>query len=416
MSEFVEMFNLFLIKSLTGMTVILMLIVGFSISIEAENRIYWADAQTRKIQRANLDGTSLEDVINTGPFPIGLDLDVAGGKIYWSEVGPNLIRRANFDGTAIEDLVGSVGSRTIALDLSNGRMYWADSFVASKIQRANLDGTDVEDLVTFGDDRAGIALDVPGGKMYWTVRTSSRQKIQRANLDGTGIEDLVIGLIDPRQIALDLDDGKMYWADAQTHKIQRANLDGTLVEDLVTGLVNPHGIALDILDGKMYWSDFGTDKVQRANLNGSELEDIVVELGNPVEIALELDSLDLIVDIDIKPGDNDINCINPNSNGNVPVAILGNSVDVFDIDLTTVEIDKDDDTDAIGVTPVKSSIEDVNGDFIDDLVMHFNTSDLDAEQLLTDGNELFITGELSDGTPILGSDFVFLAGGPSCFD
>ena len=36
----------------------------------------------------------------------------------------------------------------------------------------------------------GIALDVAGGKMYWTDAGSD--KIQRANLDGSGVEDLII--------------------------------------------------------------------------------------------------------------------------------------------------------------------------------------------------------------------------------
>jgi hypothetical protein len=123
------------------------------------------------------------------------------------------------------------------------------------------------------------------------------------------------------------------------------------------------------------------------------------------------------VPIDIKPGENDLNCINPKSNGNIPVAILGGSIDVNDIYVSTIEIDNnDDDSDTIGVTPVKSSYKDVNGDLAGDLIMHFKTPELNAEGLLVDGNELFITGELTDGMPIFGSDFVFLAGGPSCFD
>ena len=46
-------------------------------------------------------------------------------------------------------------------------MYWTDG-TQHKIQRANLDGTRVEDLVTGLSDTSGIALDVVGGKMYWT--------------------------------------------------------------------------------------------------------------------------------------------------------------------------------------------------------------------------------------------------------
>ena len=71
-----------------------------------------------------------------------------------------------------------------------------------KIQRANLDGSNIEDLVTQGlSGPAGIALDVAGGKMYWTNDWSTG-KIQRANLDGSNVEDLVIELREPAGIAL----------------------------------------------------------------------------------------------------------------------------------------------------------------------------------------------------------------------
>ena len=50
------------------------------------------------------------------------------------------------------------------------------------------------------------------------------------------------GLLEPRGIALDVSGGKMYWTDGITEKIQRSNLDGSGVEDLVTtGLRMPQG-------------------------------------------------------------------------------------------------------------------------------------------------------------------------------
>ena len=81
-------------------------------------------------------------------------------------------------------------------------IFWTDSGT-EKIQRANLDGSDVQDLVTQGLVGDGIALDVEGGKMYWTDSRYDRGwkgKIQRANLDGSNIEDLVTqGLVGPRR-------------------------------------------------------------------------------------------------------------------------------------------------------------------------------------------------------------------------
>ena len=92
------------------------------------------------------------------------------------------------------------------------------------------------------------------------MTTSARHKIQRANLDGSDVQDLVTqGLRYPYGIALDVEGGKMYWTDLGTDKIQRANLDGSNIEDLVTrtqGLRGPDGIALDVTGGKMYWTDY----------------------------------------------------------------------------------------------------------------------------------------------------------------
>ncbi len=251
-------------------------------------KMYWTDSVTDKIQRANLDGSNVEDLVTAGlSDPDGIALDVAGGKIYWTDTLTDKIQRANLDGTNVEDLVTEVKRPpSIALDINGGKMYWTD-WEVNKIQRANLDGSNIEDLVTEGlGNPDGIALDLSDGKMYWTDWEAN--KIQRANLDGSNIEDLVTeGLGDPNVIALDISGGKMYWTDWIMNKIQRANLDGSNIEDLVTGLGDPRGIALDISRGKMYWTDVGTSKIQRANLDGSNIEDLIsTGLRSPRCIAL----------------------------------------------------------------------------------------------------------------------------------
>ena len=242
------------------------------------SKLYWSDWGTDKIQRANLDGSGVEDLISGAGLngPDGLSLDLAGGKIYWADAGTNKIQRANLDGSNVEDLVTGLGiPYGLALHMAGGKMYWTNR-QTGKIQRANLDGSGVEDLVTSGLTFPGaLALDAAGGKMYWT--NPGATKIQRANLSGSNVEDLVTsGLSSPTGLALDVGGGKMYWTDRGTDKIQRANLSGSNVEDLVTsGLNSPNGLALDVSGGKIYWTDAGTNKVQRANLNGSGVEDLL---------------------------------------------------------------------------------------------------------------------------------------------
>jgi Low-density lipoprotein receptor repeat class B len=89
------------------------------------------------------------------------------GKMYGTDLGIDKIQRVNLDGTGMEDLVtsGLIAPRGIALDVAGGKMYWMDAG-SSKIQRATLDGTSVEDLITTyssgpmggGGKRYGIAL------------------------------------------------------------------------------------------------------------------------------------------------------------------------------------------------------------------------------------------------------------------
>ena len=125
----------------------------------------------------------------------------------------------------------------------------------------------------------------------------------------------------------------------------------------------------------------------------------------------------LQVAIDIKPG-SDANCINPRSRGVFSVAILGSSVDITTIDVSTIEIDDDGDPITTpGVAPVNFSFNDVDGDGTTDLVLHFRTPELNAAGLLIDGNALYVTGELTtDDRFLRGLDQIFLAGGPNCLD
>ena len=258
---------------------------------ENVGKMYWTDVDTNKIQRANLDGSGVEDLGTSGlRAPSAIALDLAGGKMYWTDWGTEKIQRANLDGSGVEDLVTSglsIPQHGIALDPDAGKMYWTD-WGTEKIQRANLDGSRVEDLVTSGlSTPKGIALDPDARKMYWG--DSGTYKIQRANLDGSRVEDLVTTSVSipAGGIALDPDAGKMYWTNVSS--IRRANLDGSGVEGLVRGLNFAFGIALDLDAGKMYWADGWKGKIQRANLDGSGVEDLVTSgLEEPTGIALAL--------------------------------------------------------------------------------------------------------------------------------
>ena len=105
-----------------------------------------------------------------------------------------------------------------------------------------------------------------------------------------------------------------------------------------------------------------------------------------------------MIDIDIKPG-SDPNSINSKSMGLVPVAILGSDdFDVMDVDVNSVTFGPD------GAAPVHGGhFEDVNGDGLTDLVVHF----VQKETGLSPGDtEADLNGATLDGTEFCGMDAV----------
>jgi len=265
------------------------------------NRVYWADSGADKVQRANPNGTNVQDLATTGLLTTAaVAVDSVGGKIYWTDAATNKIERANLDGSSREDVVtiadGVVIPLGITVDSDAGKIYWTQALsptqpLFGRIRRANLDGSGTEDLVTTGlSSPRGISVDPARGKVYWVDSVAG--KVQRANLDGSGVEDLVIaasipGLFLPQGIAVDPVGGKIYWTDRNGFKIRRANLDGTGVE-VIASAFTPDRIAIDPSAGKIYWANAVGRKIHRADLDGSNVEDVTSGLDTPSGVAIAL--------------------------------------------------------------------------------------------------------------------------------
>ncbi len=255
---------------------------------EATAKLYWTDVGSLKIQRSNLDGTNVEDIITTSLVqPKGIAVDVAGGKLYWADAGS--VRRSNLDGSDVEDLV-AVFPTDIALDVDAGKMYWTE-MVGDKIQRANLDGSGVQLLHAEPQgDFEGIALDVPGGHMHF-ISGRGASSIQRADLTGSNVVTLIgSGLLQPLGIALDPSAARMYRTDAAQGTIYRTGLTGNVPWLMHQSLNHPHGIALDVCGKQMYWTEEGPGPAPGAifssALDGTGLSAIVSGLVQPTGITV----------------------------------------------------------------------------------------------------------------------------------
>ena len=260
------------------------------ITLDVEGgKVYWANPSTQTIQRADLDGQNIEvlftlegDVLYSNNWEprIGIALDIVGGKIYWVGSWWGTIQRADLDGSNVEVLFDPIVRQPHGMALYLDKIYWTD-WMKGTIQRTDLNGQNIEVLISGLNRPRDIAL-LAGDKIYWTEVTGRIRtywagfetgKIQAANLDGSDIKEILTGLRRLGDIALDVVRDKIYWAESWEHTIQRADLDGSNVEDIVSE--STRDIALDVLAGKLYWIGAGGEAIQQAELDGSNVEDIV---------------------------------------------------------------------------------------------------------------------------------------------
>ena len=91
---------------------------------ETAGKIYWAgswnDRPSGLVQRADLaDGSNVETLLEAftaDDYHVDLALDPANGKLYLGNTGLDKIQRANLDGTGLEDIVTGTDVWAIAID------------------------------------------------------------------------------------------------------------------------------------------------------------------------------------------------------------------------------------------------------------------------------------------------------------
>ena len=183
------------------------------IHLEKENRkLYWCDREGMRVMRCNLDGSQIETLVEAGRgdadrrdqtrWCVGITVDPKRQKIYWTQKGPSKgnkgrIFRANVEiphaqsaaaRTDVEVLFDDLPEPIdLELDLENRVLYWTDRGDPPRgntVNRASIDArTETpEILVSHLMEGIGIALDVPGDRMFVTDFAGS---IYSANLDGS---------------------------------------------------------------------------------------------------------------------------------------------------------------------------------------------------------------------------------------
>jgi DNA-binding beta-propeller fold protein YncE len=287
-------------------------------------QLFFLDNGAGRVLTANPDGSDLRTLIKEGPKgPDGVVVDATAGHIYWTNMGnfkenDGFILRSNLDGKNMITIVppgGTFTPKQLKLEKKSGKLYWSDR-EGMRVMRANLDGSKIETLVdtSHGDIRpgqdvrkwcVGIAVDIEGGKFYWTQKgpgNAGEGRIFRANIEipqgqspanRTDIELLYENLPEPIDLDFDLANRTLYWTDRgdppRGNTVNRAPMDplsGNRKEPeiLFTHLEEGIGLALDLKVGRMFITDYA-GSLYSANLDGSNRKTLAYAQGNLTGIA-----------------------------------------------------------------------------------------------------------------------------------
>ncbi|MET3521866.1 3-hydroxyacyl-CoA dehydrogenase [Mesorhizobium abyssinicae] len=242
--------------------------------------IYWTNMGTlnRKdgsIERADFDGSNRKVIVPEGVThtPKQLHLEKHSGKLYWSDREGMRVLRANLDGTNVETLV-QTGE---GIDDSRDATRWCVGITVDPVRRQIY-------WTQKGPDNSGLGLilragiDVPEGE-------------DPANR--TDIEVLFDELPEPIDLELDVKSRVLYWTDRGNppfgNTVNRAAIDspaskGGMPEIVLSDLMEGIGIALDAPSDRMFVTDFG-GSVYSAKLDGSAKRVLLYAQGNLTGIA-----------------------------------------------------------------------------------------------------------------------------------
>jgi sugar lactone lactonase YvrE len=184
------------------------------LQLDKENgKFYWCDREGMRVMRANLDGSQVETLVETGRgdadrrdqtrWCVGITLDPERRQIYWTQKGPDNGDRGRLLRAGIEIPRGETAANRsdievffdhlpepidLELDRKNRVLYWTDRGDPPRgntVNRASIDAKPQAPEIVLKHlmEGIGIALDVPGNRMFVTDFAGS---VYSARLDGSG--------------------------------------------------------------------------------------------------------------------------------------------------------------------------------------------------------------------------------------
>ena len=160
------------------------------VALDAPNYIYWALEGVNKIQRMRLPTGSVEDVAiyPDAAAPVGVKVDSTLGKIYWVNGLQNFnIQRANLDGTDVEELIMIDGyGQQMALDPDGGTMWWATVPENDYSGIANINRCNTPEIPLYDNGFVTHAIPQCSLQYSWIKASATTTRSQLQGYQGSG--------------------------------------------------------------------------------------------------------------------------------------------------------------------------------------------------------------------------------------
>jgi sugar lactone lactonase YvrE len=190
------------------------------LTFDRRNRkLYWCDREGMRVMRANLDGSNIEILVQTGNgdddrrdqtrWCVGITVDTVGRHFYWSQKGPDnagqgRICRAGIDtppgetATTRRDITllfdGLPEPIDLEIDEEHRMLYWTDRGDAPQgntVNRTPIDTAPTQEVVlSHLGEAIGITLDVGNDRMFVTELAGT---LYSARLDGSDARVIAAG-------------------------------------------------------------------------------------------------------------------------------------------------------------------------------------------------------------------------------
>ncbi|XP_052067593.1 low-density lipoprotein receptor-related protein 6-like [Mytilus californianus] len=154
------------------------------------------------------ENRTLQTIVQTEQYPIGIAVDSANGHIYWTDISTHELSRCVLDGTNVTIISTISNSWAIRLDVTKGWMYIAEYNLGIFKSRFNLE--EKQTIVSFTSGGAYcMDIDTDGNRLYWINVDGD---MNSAKVDGSDVKTILSTNVHSNYYAIGVFGSQIYYA------------------------------------------------------------------------------------------------------------------------------------------------------------------------------------------------------------